>query len=108
MNVRNNDFVVVRDSWDIQVVQAIRVTKQMVFYMDTYWSKPRERRLRLQDVIFSGQEAAAKRLCEQLKSSKAQREQDTQAAYNRQAKRDEGFIAAANSDSILSEDRQAK
>lgn len=95
IEVRDGDFVVVRDRWRIDCVQAIKVTKQMVFYMDAYWKPARERRLRIQDVLFSGQEAIAKKLKEQLASSYAQKVSDQTAAADRMRERDDGFIAAA-------------
>jgi hypothetical protein len=95
VQVKDGDFVVVRDRWRLDCVQAIKVTKQMVFYMDTFWKPARERRLRIQDVLFSGPESAAKKLKEQLASSYAQKVTDQTAAADRMRKRDDGFIKAA-------------
>lgn len=99
IKVKDGDFVVTRDpsrSWrNVQCVEAIKVTKQMVLFIDTTWTKPRERRIRLQDVVFAGPEEISKRLAEQLTSSNEQKLQDQKGAVERQRKRDEGFIAAA-------------
>ena len=93
--VKDGDFVVVRDRWRLDCVQAIKVTKQMVFYMDTYWKPARERRLRIQDVLFSGPEPVAKKLLDQLASSYAQMVTEQTASAERMQKRDDGFIEAA-------------
>ena len=94
-DIKDGDFVVTRDRWRIDCVRAIRLTKQTVFFIDESWGKPRERRIRIQDVVFSGPEAVAERLCQQLRSSEQQKVNDQQAASERQAKRDESFIAEA-------------
>jgi hypothetical protein len=95
INVKDGDFVVTRDRWRIECVEAIRVTKQTIFYMDTTWGKPKERRLRLQDVLFSGPKSTADRLREQLVSSYEQKNNDIRGANDRQHKRDDLFIAQA-------------
>lgn len=103
IKITDGDFVVTRDSWRIDCTQAIRVTAQTVFYMDTYWKPARERRLRLADVVFSGTEEVARRLCQQLEASYQQKVTEQQAASDRQTKRDAGLIAAA-----VSSQNQAK
>lgn len=101
MKIQDGDFVVTRDRWRIECVKAIRVTAQTVFYMDAHWKPARERRVRIQDAIFSGPEDVAKLLCQQLQSSYQQKVQDQQHASDRQKKRDDAFIEAANRDNSL-------
>jgi hypothetical protein len=98
IEVKADDHVVICNTWgDAKAYHAVRVTGSTVFYMDTYWSKPKESRLRRGDVIFAGPKAIADKLVAQLTSSRAQLAQDEQAAEARKAKRDAAFIAAAMS-----------
>lgn len=94
---KDGDFVVTRDRWRIECVEAIRVTKQTVFYIDRTWRAPKERRIRTDNILFAGLKDKAERLCQQLQSSYQQKVQDQQAASDRQRKRDDDFIAKANS-----------
>lgn len=97
MKIQEGDFVVTQDRRSVECMQAIRVTAQMIFYMDAYWKPARARRVRIQDALFSGREDSAKLLCQQLRSSYEQKVQEQKQANDRQKKRDDAFIAAANS-----------
>lgn len=92
MQVKDGDFVVMVN-WRPEVVQAIRVTEKVVYYNDGFYK--RERRLRLDDVVFAGPELLAKRLATQLTSSRAQYDEDQRKAAQRKNERDKLFIAKA-------------
>lgn len=93
--IKDGDFVVTRGAYKIDCVEVIRVTEKLIFYMDVSWRTPRERRLRLQDVLFSGPQAVAKRLKEHLQSSYQQKIDDHRSASLRQSERDAKFITEA-------------
>jgi hypothetical protein len=93
--IKVGDFVVARGQWRLDCVQATKVTKQTVFFIDESWGKPRERRIDFRAVLFAGPENVTKRLYQQLQSSYQQKISDQQQASVRQEKRDAEFIASA-------------
>ena len=94
VDVKDGDWFVEHD-WKYRVRKAIRITKQMVFYIDETWNN-RERRVRLESVFFSCTDrGAAQRVAEKLTSSDALCEQERRAAEDRRAARNEKIIAEA-------------
>lgn len=94
MNIKDGDFIVSRDRWNLKAVQVIKITPQLVFYRDTAWGD-RERRVRISDVIFSGDKAVADRLVERLRSSEARYDEEQRASITRRVQRDEKLLEAA-------------
>lgn len=97
VKIKDGDFIVILSRWSIDVQRAIKITAQFVFYKEDRRETPR--RVRIDDVVFSGPEPIARKLVEQLKSSDAQKLDDDRAAYQRHQKRNEAFIAKAAAES---------
>lgn len=94
VSIKDGDFVVTKGRWQAQAVEAIKVSPQMVFYRDHDWND-RERRVRIDDVVFAGPRQIAERLKDQLNSSHDLYTQERNAAGQRKVARDEKYIAAA-------------
>lgn len=95
VNVKDGDWFVEVD-WRYRVRKAIRVTKQMVFYMPE--NGTRKSRARLDKVTFSTtNEALARRVADQLASSDALCDQEKRDAVNRRVKRNAKIILDASS-----------
>lgn len=90
--IRDGDFVVVQERWGVEVKQAIKSTE---FYICTE-SLGDKRRMRRDDIVFTGPEIIAHGLAEQLTSSTAQCNEEIRASRLRRQERDKGFIAKAN------------
>jgi hypothetical protein len=91
---KDGDFVVAQSRWNTEVRQVIKVSASVYYYKSDWRNK--EMRARLDEVLFAGSEAAAKRLREQLVSSEAQYSNDCKNAALRRQGRDADFIAKAS------------
>lgn len=90
---KDGDFVVVQNQWATEVRQVIKVSASIYYYQPTWRTK--QSRARLDEILFSGTEETAKRLCEQLRSSDAQCDNERNKAVERRRKRDAEFIERA-------------
>lgn len=95
---KDGDFVVAQTRWETASVRKVtKISATVYYYTDDYYQ--RSRRARLDEIVFVGSdEAAAKRVAEQLKSSEAQYQQDCNGAASRRQKRDAEFIERASHD----------
>jgi hypothetical protein len=89
---RVGDFVVAKTAYDYSMRKISAVTAKVANY-SKYGN--RVGNIRLDDVVFAGTEAAAKRLHDQLTSSAALYMDDTSKASIRKTKRNAEYIAAA-------------
>jgi hypothetical protein len=94
IEIRPGDFVVDVGRYLIDVHEVTRVSPQC-FWRKSSFGKRAERRQDRSGVVFAGPEAVAKRLMEQLVSSRAQEQDEKQRASLRRAERDKKFIAEA-------------
>lgn len=94
MNIEVGHHVVERErfGWGLHKVES--VSERRITYLRYGTHKGHMRR---EDIVFSGDEAKAKRLFDQLTSSRAQMNQEQNAAALRARQRDDDFIAKANS-----------
>lgn len=90
--IRDGDFVVVQERWGTEVKQAIKVTEFYIYHK----THDVERRMRRDDIVFSGPEAIARRLAEQLTSSENQCHEEIMNSKIRRQERDKKFITGAN------------
>jgi hypothetical protein len=94
VQIRDGDWFVEHD-WRYRVRQAIRITSQMVFYIDTDWNN-KEKRVRLDAVVFSSSDQKKSALvAEQLTSSDALCDQERASAKDRCRTRNQQIIADA-------------
>ncbi len=98
--IKDGDFVVLKESYRIEVRQVFKVTAQLLFYRRDDWNgKPQEpRRIRRDKVVFSGSESVARDLAELLTSSRARMDDEQRSAYTRRVERDNKIIATAKAD----------
>lgn len=95
MIIEEGHYIVERTSfgnWHLHAVVRVSDKRVTVHRYGT-----REGYVRREDVVFSGPHDSAKRLLDQLTSSRAQMYQDQNAAAARCVKRDDDFIANAKS-----------
>lgn len=96
VEIKPNDFVVSMDRYWVSLRQAVRVTEKCFFYKDDGGRRAgREIRQDRHGVVFAGPENTAKKLTDQLSSSRAQQRQDEERARLQREKRDAEFIANA-------------
>lgn len=88
---KDGDFVVFKGRYSFSVHQVIRVTSQLYFYKDN----GRERRARMDEVVFAGTKDVADQLAANLTSSLAQYDQECRSAYERRTKREAQLIDSA-------------
>jgi hypothetical protein len=103
---KDGDFVVVQSRWETAVRKVIRISASIYYYDDGYFN--RERRARQDEIIFAGDEASAKLLCERLKSSEAQYQDECNKSILRREKRDAEFIAKASTVPSTHQNTEAK
>lgn len=87
------DWVVIRGTYSYDVGRVARMTPAYIWRTDDFYKS--HQRADKEKVIFSGAEAVARKLKEQITSSLAQLGQDKSAAGKRHAERIAGFIAQA-------------
>jgi hypothetical protein len=92
--IRDGDFVVTQERWGTEVKQAIKITEFYIYHRTGTGGD--ERRMRRDDIVFSGPEAVARKLAEQLTSSAAQGDEEMRSSRLRRMERDKAFIAKAN------------
>lgn len=94
---KDGEYVVINSQWSFNrydVRKIIKLTDQMYFYQGEGTGK--ERRARLDEVIFSSpEEATCKRVSERLLSSEARRDEEEQSARARWELRRESIISNA-------------
>ncbi len=93
MKIKTGDWFVTKERWRIEAQEAIKVTSKLVFYQNEYFKRPF--RVRLDDVIFVGSQAAAQRLAQQLTSSMTQLHDEEREARERRKVRDLELIKTA-------------
>jgi hypothetical protein len=94
IDVKDGEWFVEHD-WRYRVRKAIRVTKQMVFYLDADWNN-KERRVRLDNVVFSCPDPKlANLVADRLASSDALRDEEKRSAGVRCVERNAKIIANA-------------
>jgi hypothetical protein len=102
VKVNDGDWFVEHD-WRYRVRQAIRITSQMVFYIDKDWNN-KEKRVRLDKVVFSSpDQKKATLVAEQLTSSDALCDQERASARDRCRKRNQQIVADAAAITIAAE-----
>lgn len=88
---KDGEFVVFKGRYSFYVHQVVRVTSQLYFYKDG----DRERRARMDELIFAGTKDVANNLAAQLTSSRAQYDQECRSAYERRTNREAQLIDSA-------------
>lgn len=93
--LQDSDWVVIKTRYEPELGQARRVTAQC-FYAESRWSS-REHRYSRHDVIFVGDESAAKLLHDQLVASYKQMQSERLEAIKNREARDAEFLRSARS-----------
>jgi len=91
------EFIVFAETWRGKVAEVTKVTEHTLTYKEEDYD--RETRMNLTGAVFSGPKHVAELLAQQLKSSRAQYQEEHNASALRRNERDAKFIAAAGAQS---------
>jgi hypothetical protein len=87
------DYVVAQTTYRPEVRKVIRVSDAGYYFRDGFFS--RDRWGREDQILFAGEEADARLLCQRLISSQAQYDEERSKAVTRRQRRDDGLIRSA-------------
>ena len=86
MQIKDGDWVIERGRFGFECRKVVKVSKAVIFCDRTPYVG--HRRVRVDEVLYSGDEATAKKLLERLISSQALYDDECRRSYERKSKRD--------------------
>jgi len=94
VQIKDGDWVIERGRFGgFECRQVIKVSKAVIFCSQVPYGG--HRRIRIDEVLYSGDEATAKKMLERLVSSKSLYDDECRRSYQRRSKRDAEILGIA-------------